>query len=830
MDTLLRDVRYGLRQLVKTPAFTIAALLALALGIGVNAAMFSVIDQVLLRPLPYGNAKRLVRFGGLEPVSSGGFGSMSLPDLRDIEARSHTLQGVGFYTMGIPTLGSGSTEPKITPEIIASTNLFDLLRVRPMLGRGFGPDDGKQGRNEVLVLGNNVWKEDFHGDRNIVGHVVTIDGDPYTVIGVLEPTVSFPGDTGGRTIYAPLVTDDKNLADRDNAGLAAFGLLKPGVSLDQARIELNDIRTQLQHQYPKEESKDRIKVTSYRDSLTEDVRSALTALNLAVLAVWLIACANVAGLMLTRANGRRREMAIVTALGAPRERVLRQFMTESLLLALGGGGAGLALAAIALRVLKHYLSNAVLYGSDIHINVGVCLFLLAASVISAVLFGLAPAWISARVPAQEGLREGAVATGASKRQALWRDGLVVAEITLTLALLIAAGLMMRTLLTLRHADEGFVAQNVVTGDLYLPTHGVWWANHDPKKTNMIATFYQPLIERLKHTPGIQNAGLTTVRPLQPDWNFNAHFKVKGRDYQNHATEPEAVVRATTTGYYKTYGIRLLKGRWFNGDVDTVNAPLAVVVNQALVKEVFPNEDPIGEQVEVGDPDKTPSRHWGTIVGVADDVRQQSPGQPSQPEMNIDLMQLTPEDGYYPILSGFLMNVSVRTSLSASAAESAIRTAVHSLQPEVGINALEPMPQVVDDSMGSQTLAARLLAMFGLAALLIAVAGIYGLLSYSVSQRTREFGVRLALGAPQGNVHWLVLRHAVMLLAIGIGAGIGVAVGASSLMQAFIYGFHGYDVYTVVAVAVILAACGLAASYWPARRAASVDPMAALRTE
>lgn len=828
MQTLLRDIRYALRQLFKTPGFTITAMITLALGIGVNAAMFSVIDQVLLRPLPYANASRLLKFGPLDPIMTRGFGAMSLPDLEDIAARSRSLQGVGFYTFQIPTLGGGSTEPKITPQIVASTNLFDLLGVQPMLGRKFVSDDGKPGRNNVLVLGYKVWQESFHGDRGVVGHAVTIDGDPYTVIGVLAPGVDFPGNLGGDGIYSPLVTDDKNLADRGNAGLMPFGLLRPGVPVAQARAELNEIRAQLQHEYPKDESKDPIRTTDYRASLTESVRPALTALNFAVFAVWLIACANVAGLMLTRANGRRREIAILAALGAPRGRVMQQFLTEALLLALGGGVVGLALAVGVLRALKHYLSDAVLYGADVHVNVSVCLYLLLASVISAVLFGLAPAWSSGNVPAQEGLREGAASSGVSRKQALWRDALVTGEITLTLALLIAAGLMMRTLLTLRHAEIGFAAENVVSGNLYLPTHGVWWANNASQKASLITSFYEPLLDKLEHMPGILSAGLTTVRPLEPSWGFVDNSKIKGRIYAGKSDEVPAQVRGTTAGYYRAYGIPLLKGRFYN-DQDTPDAPIAVMVNEAFVKLVFPNEDPLGKQIEVGD-EKNPEREWGTIVGVTGDVRQRSVGEAALPEINLNLLQLTPKDDLYPVLSSFLMNVAVRTHLPAAESEKAIRAAVHGLQPEIGIDDLQPMQQTVDDSMGSQTLAARLLGIFGLAALAIAVAGIYGLLSYSVSQRTREFGVRLALGAPQSNVHWIVLRHALLLIGIGIAAGITLAIAASSVMRAFIYGFRGYDVFTVFAVAGILAMCGLTASYLPARRAAGVDPVVALRSE
>lgn len=828
MQTLVWHARYAVRQLLKTPAFTAAALLTLALGIGVNAAMFSVIDQVLLRPLPYGNAGRLVKFGPIDPASPESYGSMSLPDLEDMAARSHSLQAIGYYTFQIPTLGGESSEPKITPEITANPNLFDLLGVRPMLGRGFVPDDGKPGRNNVLVLDYKVWQENFHGDRGIVGRTVTIDSDPYAVIGVLPANVDFPGDVG-EAIYSPLVADDKSMQDRDNAGLMPFGLTLPGVPVAQVRAELNGIRQQLRHEHPKEEGKEPIRVESYRDSLTDGVRPALNALNFAVIAVWLIACANVAGLMLTRSNGRRREIAIVTALGAPRSMVIRQFLTESLMLGLAGGACGLGLAAAALHVLQHYLADAVLYGSEIHINASVCVYLVLASVVSAALFGLAPAWASAHLSVQQGLREGAAATGVSRKQAFWRDALVVGEFTLTLALLIAAGLMMRTLLVLRHAEMGFDAGQVITGDLYLPTHGVWWSSQDPHRPNLVTTFWEPLVQQLEHTPGILSAGLTTVRPLQPHWSFNSHTKVKGVTYPDQNAQPEADVRAATAGYFRTFGVRLLQGRYFDSSVDTMNAPLAVVVNEAFAKKAFPSGNPLGQQIEVGD-EKAPSREWATIVGVADDVRQRSAGDASQPEIDLDLEQLKPEDDLYPILSSFLMNVAVRTSLPAGDAEKAIRSAVHHMQPEIGIDNLEPMQQVVDDSMGNQTLAARLLALFGLAALLIALAGIYGLLSYTVTQRTREFGVRLALGAPQSSVHWLVLRHALVLLGIGIAAGISLAVLASGVMRAFLYGFRGYDVFTVFAVAAILALCGVAASYLPARRASRVDPMLALRSE
>jgi predicted permease len=830
--TFWNDVKYALRQLWKTPGFTLTAVLTLALGTGVNAAMFSVMDQVLLRPLPYKNADRLVRFGG-QSDSGRDFSSSSLPDAQDFAARSRSLQGVAWYSYKFVTLGS-TDEPKMTPQVISSTNLFDLLGVRPMLGRGFISDDGKSGRTNVVIVGYNIWKEQLHGAHDAIGSVVKLNSDPYTVIGVLPPGMGFPSPTTDDFMYSPIDISDKSMQDRSNASLSLVGLMRPGVEMSQAQLELNGIRQQLYHEYPKDESKEPIRVVDYRESLTRSVRPALLALTFAVIAVWLIACANVAGLMLTRINGRRREIAIRSALGAMRTRLMQQFFTECMLLAFAGGAAGVGIAAAILRILKHYLSDKLLYGENIHINIWVGIFLFVSSCLSAVFFGLVPAWISANAPAQEGLRETGIAAGGSKRQALLRDAVVVTEITLTLALLIAAGLMIRTLLLLQHADLGFMPGKVITGQMFLPTHGTgaFGLNFNAKNApDLIQTFYTPLEEKLEHTPGITAAGLVTVRPLQPNWSFSSSIWIKGRPKPDAANDQHAVVRAMNAGYFQTFGIKLLKGRFF-GEQDTPDSPLVAVVNQAFARMVFPNEDPIGKQINVNDTDKEPNnpRGWATIVGVADNVRQLSAGDASQPEFDLDLMQFKPGDDLYPIIASFFMNISVQAVLAPDKTEKAIRTAVHQLQPDIAIEDLMPMEQIVENSMGNQTLAARLLGIFGLASLAIAVAGIYGLLSYSVSQRTREFGVRLALGSPKGAVIWLVLRHALLLLGIGIAAGIAIAVAASGVMRAFIYGLHGYDIFTVFAVALVLAACGLIASYIPARKAASVDPVVALRTE
>lgn len=826
MGTFGQDVRYALRQLRKSPGFAITAIVTLGLGIGVNAAMFSVIEQVLLRSLPYGNQSRLVVMDNTENGQVSSSSTFSLPDLRDYQARSHSLEGLAWYAFQLPTLG-GTDNPQITPQIVATPNLFDVLGIHPRIGRGFTADDARPDRNHVLILSDSVWRKFFHGDPGIIGRAVPINGDPYTVVGVMPAGVFFPMGAGDET-FSPLNTEEKSLHDRDSRALEPIALLRPGVTQAQAQAELNGIHTQLFHDYPKDEDNNPLRVTNYHESITRGSRPALFALDWAVIAVWLVACANVAGLMLTRTNGRRREIAIRGALGAQRGRIARQFLTESLLLSLAGAAAGLGIAFFALSLLTKYLSHTVLYGGDIHVNAGVFAFLLVASCISALAFGLAPAWHASSVPAQEGLREGSAAAGTSRRQALWRDGLVVTEITLTLALLIAAGLMMRTLLALRHAEMGFASDHVVTGSLFLPTRGPWWASAaDPKTaTNTVHTFFDPLEEKLRQIPGVDAAGFTTVRPLSTNLNFTDSLHVKNHPDVPKSQEPEAQARAATTGYFQAMGIRLLNGRLF-GDEDTAETPIKLIVNQALVKKVFPNENPLGQQIEIGDDGP---RQWGTIVGVVEDSRQHSAGEAPLPELDMNLEQLTPSDAMYSIMATFHTDVVVRARTAPGLVEDGIRRSVHSLQPEIAVDALEPMQDAVDDSLGNQTLAARLLGIFGLAALLIAAAGIYGLLAYSVSQRTRELGVRMALGAARNDILWLILRHAFVLLTVGVGIGLAVAWGASGVLRSFLYGAVGYDPATVLLVVVTLGLCGILASYLPARRAAGIDPVVALRSE
>jgi predicted permease len=827
MRTILQDLHFAFRQLKNAPAFAFTAILTLALGIGINAAMFSVVDQVLLRSMPFPRANEVVQMGVRS--ESGGFSTTSLPDILDWQARSHSFQQIAYYTEQVPTLG-GTSNPRIVPQIVSSTNLFDTLEARPMMGRTFMPSDSTAGQTNVVILSASTWSEIYHADPHIIDRSIPINGIPYTVIGVMPNGFAFPANTGDTSIWTPLPIQDKSLLDRSSSALSVIARLRPGIPMGDALHELNSIHTQLIHEYPKDEDINSIRMESYPSVVTGSVRPSIIALDVAVFAVWLIACANVAGLLLARGNSRRREVALRTALGAQRGRLIRQFLTESLLLSLAGGALGLELAALSLRLLKHYLAHAIIFGDQIHIDLKVCVFLFAASCISALLFGLLPAIHASSAPAQEGLRQGTSASGISRQQNRWRDTLVIGEIALTLALLIAAGLMVRTLISLRHTRVGFVADQVVTGEIYLPSHAaIFFAEPQQQQSgsSIIQTFYEPLLDRIMALPGIQSAGFTTVRPLQGNWDFNMSVELANHPKPQHSAEANAQARATTGDYFQTMGIPLLRGRLFTS-TDSAAAEPKAIVNHAFVQRFLSNENPIGQQVRYND---AGNRQWSTIVGVVADSPQKTLGQPPLPEIHYNLAQLLPQDDLYPILGNFYMNVSIRSTLAADTIDRDLHRVVHDLQPDAALNNVQTMQEVVDNSLGNQVLAARLLGLFALAGLLIAVAGIYGLLAYSVSQRTRELGVRLALGAQRNAVLWLVLRHALVLLAVGLALGAILAAASGKLLTSLLpVRLSAYDLLVSLAVALLLTVCGLVASFLPARRAANIDPVVALRTE
>ena len=824
MTGLLQDLRYAFRQLRKNPGFAAVTVLTLALGIGVNAAMFAVIDAVLLRPLPFPKPDQIVQMTESRPESAAASAS-ALPDIRDWRAQAHSFQDIGWYTVGIRSVDVPGFSDFI-PVVASSANLLSMLQVDPVLGRSFSPQDDQAGHGDVLLINSVAWEKFFGKNPQAVGSSLKLANKLYTVIGVMPAGFEFPNVGDGPVGWVPLVPA-KEYEDRGSQDLTAVGRLKNGVTPGAAQAELTGIQTNIAKAYPTLELERRVRVKTYREVLTGNVRPALLALQFAVLAVWLIACANVASLLLSRTTGRRREIAIRSAIGADRARLVRQFLTESLVLAFTGAAIGLALAYACVRDLKFYLDLYLPLSHHIHIDARVAAALVGFSVISAVLFGLVPALQAARAPAQEALRDGTPSAGASRRQKHFRDALVVGEIALSLLLLISAGLLLRSLLALRNVPLGFVPHNVVTTAIILPQSGGGIVGQSGKYAgkDIAQVFYAPLLDRLAHLPGVDSAALTTTLPLSPNFQASGSFEVIGRP-KDPANKLNAAIRAVSPSLYPTLGIRLLQGRLFS-DADGPQGTAAAVVNQAFVKKYFRGQNPLGQQLKVGD--KGPHAIV-TIVGVVEDTHQTAMSDDAQPEINVSYLQLTPNDELTPYILASFTNLALRTHVAPSAVIPSLRSALREFDPDLAVLDVQTLQDVVDTSLGSQTLAVRLLWIFAGSALLISIAGIYGLLAYNVSQRMRDLGIRMALGATRSNVIGLVLRQAVVLLGIGVGIGVVAAVSAGSVLRSFLYGVVPYDAWTIAAVSVLLLACGLFASYIPARRASRIDPVKALRWE
>lgn len=825
MSTFIQDLRYAFRQLRKNPGFTAVTVLTLALGIGVNAAMFAVIDGVLLRPFPFPKPNQIVAMAEASVAEGGPSNISALPNIRDWQAQNKSFQDIAWFTSGIRSVDLPGYSDFI-PVVYSSANLLSMLQVEPAIGRGFVGGDDQPGRGDVLLINSVAWEKFFNRNSQAIGSKLKLGNKLYTIIGVMPTGFEFPPMGDGPAAWVPLVTDQSYEA-RDSRDITAVGRLKDGVSVAAAQAELTGIQTNISNAYPKLQLGKRVEVGSYRDFLTGNVRAALLALQVAVLAVWLIACANVASLLLSRSSGRRREIAIRSAIGAARARLVRQFLTESLVLSFVGAALGLALAYGCVNVLRYYIDQQLPLSQNIHIDIRVVVALVGFSILSAVLFGLLPALQASGAPAQEALREGTPAAGAGRHQKRFRDALVVGEIALSLLLLVSAGLLLRSLLALRNLPLGFAPHNVVTTALFLPQSGGGMVGNSGKYAgkDISQVFYEPLLERLSHLPGVDSAALTSVMPLSPNFSASGTFEIVGRA-KDPGNKPAAAVRAVSPSIYPTLGIRLLRGRLLSDSDGPANTAVAVV-NQAFVKKYFPNEDPLGRQLKIAD---TGPHGILTIVGVVDDTHQTNMADDIQPEINLSYLQLGPTDELTPYILASFTNIAVRSHLAPSTVIPEIRTTLREFDPDLAVTDIRTMQDLVDRSLGSQTLAVRLLWIFAGAALLISIAGIYGLLAYNVSQRTRDIGLRMALGATRSNVIQMVLRQAVILLVIGVGIGVVAAVSAGNVLRSFLYGVVPYDATTIIGVCLLLLACGLLASYIPARRASRIDPIKALRWE
>jgi putative ABC transport system permease protein len=799
LEQLFKDVRYGLRMLRRRPGFTAVAVLTLALGIGANSAIFSVVNAVLLRPLPYPEPEQLVSV--YESLPQGGTGSVSVPNLIDWRAQSDVFTGIAAYQYGDFNLQE-EQQPVRAVGVYVTPNFFDVLGVTPEAGRAFLEGEDAAGRERVVVLSDKLWRRAYGADAGLVGRDIFIGGEKYTVAGVMPPSMQFPSPSA--ELWVPLVFSDSQRAARGQHAFNTVARLKPGVSLEQAQAQMSTIGRILEQQYPAQQEGRGVTLSLVQEEAVQYVRPALLILLGAVGFVLLIACTNVANLLLARAASRRKEVAIRSALGAARWRLVRQFLTESVLLALLGGAAGLVVASWTVRALSALAAGYLARAGDVGLDWRVVAFTTALSVLTGVAAGLAPALHVSRADVQETLKESGNA-GSSARGTWLRSGLAVAEVASALVLLVGAGLLVKSFLRLQQVESGVRPENVLTMRVSLPA-----ARYDTAQK--AGLFYREVLGRVSALPGVEEAGVINMLPLQR-YGSNGEIQVEGRDPLPPGRIPLTEYRRASTGYFKALGIPLLAGRLFDAS-DERDTSRNIVVSQSLARTFFPEGDAVGKRIKTGGPD------WWTIVGVVGDVRQAGLAQPSRPELFFPYTA-NRDDG---------MTLVVKGANDPADLTAAVRGEVQSVDPNQPVYNVRTMQEVIDLSISNSRLNMTLLGAFAALATLLAVVGIYSVMSYLVTQSTREIGIRVALGASRANILRLVVGQGLVLTLTGVGVGALAAFGLTRLMSSLLYGVEGTDPATYALVSALLLLVALAACYVPARRATKVDPMVALRYE
>lgn len=836
LERILQDVRYALRQMRRAPGFATTVVATLALGLGATVAMYTVVDRVLLRPLPYRDAGALVKIDEQTRDGRPGWDATFL-DIQQWQQRSRALASIAFYT--VPGKwgrqgfleGNKSTIPVLNPQV--SGNLFRTLGVHAALGRTFL--EGKSGavRAEdahTIVLNDAIWRTAFGADPHLIGRAVRISGVPYTVIGVMPRGFAFPyGMKQTAVAWMPIVpgADDMTRVRYKTPSYQAIGRLARGATMHQAEAELKGIQAQNALLYTDPASREHassIRVERYSDSLVgSDLRQSLFALSTAAAVLWLIACVNVTSLLLARATARQREIAVRGALGAGRWRIVQQLLIEGSILSTIAAAAGIGLAMLTLRLFEHGLRSQFNIYTHLAPNLRVLAVLLGLTVVSALVSSVWPALAAARVALEPALRQGSSSSGTGRTQHRLRAGLVVAEIALSLTLLVACGLLLRTIYALRHVPLGFRTDHVVVASMSIPAYKY-------KGEDMMKELYQPMLERVQHLPGVQAATLLTEVPLGN--TFNIRFTFGDADSKNPDTVRRSRMRTTARVVgpeaQQVFGFHMLRGRFFN-ETDTPTSQPGVVVNRTFVREWEGNDRDPEQIVGATLLNMTRNQH-AIVIGVMEDEHQASVAEPPQPELEFYLPQLTPQSMFYQAGEQMAMDLAVRTELAPATIIPQLREVMRQASPELGSGEFKTMDQIVEDSYGSQQLAARLLETFGGTALVLCLAGIYGLLAYLVTQRTRELGIRLALGAQRRRIMAMVLWQAGGMLLCGLGLGLILAYTSTRLLHTLLYGVTMHDPWTMIAVTLTLLAGGLAAACIPARRAAGVDPMEALRSE
>ena len=809
MHTILQEFRYALRQMRKSPGFTVVAVLTLALGIGANTAIFTVVNAALLRALPFQAPARLVHL--CETRTAGTFQKMefSYPDFVDFRDHNQSFSGVGGY-FPVNATYSGREGAEQVMATVASANFFDVLGVRPILGRVFAANADEAGGEKTVVLTYSGWQSRFGGDRGVLGKSITLNDEPRTIIGVLPADFQFAPSRSG-DFWIPLAVRGWRLR-RNAHWILGIGRLKPEVTLQQAQAEASGLALQLAAQYPDSNPGVGVYLTPLREQIVGNVRPILLVLMGAVLAVLLITCSNLAGLQLARAVTRQKEIAVRTALGASRLRIVRLLLTESVLISMLGGLGGVLLAYSILPLLVASLpkdQQAILpFLRDLRVDTTVLWFSAAVSIFSGVLFGLMPALQGARSDVHDALQDGSRTTAGSLRHRL-RNGLVVAQVAMAIVLLVSAGLLMKSLTKLLQVDPGFRVSHLLTFSTSLPQQSY------PDDAHQVA-FERLLRARLEALPGVQSAATVNDLPLG-NAGGTSRFVLAGHA-RIPAEEYEANSREISPNYFQTMGIPLRRGRVFN-EHDDAKAPRVIIINQTLADMLFPGQDPIGKRIDFT---YTKDPNLQEIVGVVGD---ENLGQ-------LDRKATPAIYGPYAQDPYSFLGVTIRTEGDPSAAAGSVRAAMHELDASLPVNSLVTMERIIADSpsVAVRRYPAYLIGAFASLAMVLAMLGIYGLLAYVVAQRTRELGIRLALGAQRRNLLGLVIASGLRLALLGAAIGTVCALAAGRMLATLLFEVRPTDVVILSSVATLLVVVALLASYIPARRAASIEPMQALRAE
>lgn len=823
MHTLLQDIRYASRMLRGKPGFTLVAVLTLSLGIGANTAIFSVVNAVVLRPLPFPQPEQIVIVRDDLTARQIEDVGLSVDELKDFQERSGVFEQISAVWPVDANL-TGSDRPERIELLAVSPNYFSLLGANPQLGRVFGQQDQAQGFAESVVISDGLWRRVFGSDQNILGRKVYADTDLYTVIGVMPPGFRHPGKTLRNEVdmwatagfaanpFGPPVRAQRILP-------GAIGRLKAGTNLEQAQAKLDAFVSNLRNEFPKEypaEAGWSVRLLSAHQQLVGNVQTILFVVLAAVGLVLLIGCVNLANLMLARSSARRREMAIRLALGARRSRLIAQLLTESLLLALIGGAVALVVIALSMEVMVKFLPADIPRLNEVQINLGVLAFVFVISAITGLLFGLVPALQSSRPDVVANLKEGSHGTGFGFATNRFRSGLVVVEFALSLILMIGAGLLVRSFGRLLDVHPGFNPENVLLARIWLPVPNNPELDpyRDPIKR---AGFIKEVLQRASAIPGVRYAAISNGNavPLVGPHNSGG-FTIEG-DAATNTAIPTAQIGVVSPDYFRAIETPLKSGRFFS-DGDNRQAPQVVLIDEAFAQRYFNNRDPVGQRIKRGGPSS--QAPWMSIVGVVGNIKSDGFDRPDQPHLYVPIFQNP----------AYAMAVYLRTDVAPSSLTQSLREQVRAVDRDLPVFGERTMEQVVADSVSRRKFAVQVIGLFGILALVLAAVGIYGVIAYSVTQRTREIGIRVALGASRSAILRWVLKQGMFLTMAGVAAGLIGAFALTRLLRTLLFGIGPTDIVTYAALAILLTIVALIACYIPARRATKVDPLVALRYE